>query len=221
MEGLGELVLFTAGMAAASTLLILVPGSLAAWLLARRQWTGKSLVETVISLPLVLPPVVTGLALLTLFSRRGPLGGWLDATWGLEVAFTWKAVLIALSVMSFPLFVRAARAAMEGVDPVYEQIARTLGAGEVRIFLTVTLPLARSGVLAGCLLAFARALGEFGATIMFAGNIPGETTVLSVGIYQAVQLGHDSSAWGMAACAGALAFAAVLGGEILQRRARR
>jgi len=220
MESVGELVSFTAGMAAASTLLLLIPGLALAWLLARKDWPGKAVVETLVSLPLVLPPVVTGLALLTLFGRRSPLGGWLESSIGLEIAFTWKAVLIALAVMSFPLFVRSVRAAIEVVDPTCEQIARTLGAGEFRIFLTVTLPLARSGLIAGSLLAFARALGEFGATVMFAGNIPGETTVLSVAIYQMVQIGDDTKAWILALAAGSMAFAAVLIGEILHRRAK-
>jgi molybdate transport system permease protein len=142
-------------------------------------------------LPLVLPPVVTGLVLLKLLGRRGPLGGWLWETFGVELVFTWKAVMVALAVMSLPLLVRAARAAFEQVDRRLEQQARTLGAGEWRVFLTITLPLARRGVLAGTLLAFARALGEFGATVMVAGNIPGRTTTLSVAIDSLVQLGDD------------------------------
>ena len=157
----------------------------------------------------MLPPVVTGLALLKLLGRRGPLGSWLWESFGIEVVFTWKAVVIALAVMSAPLLVRAARAALEEVDEALEQQARTLGAGEWRVFFTITLPLARRGVLAGVLLAFARALGEFGATIMVAGNIPGETTTLSVAIYNLVQLGEDGTAWSLAAISALLAFASV------------
>jgi molybdate transport system permease protein len=131
-----------------------------------------------VTLPLVLPPVVTGLVLLRLFGRRGLVGRWLYEQFGVQVIFTWRAVVIALAVMSLPLFVRAARVAFEEVNPRFEQMARTLGAGEWRVFFTITLPLARRGVLGGTLLAFARALGEFGATIMVAGNIPGQTTTL-------------------------------------------
>ncbi len=204
-------------MAVLATLLVLPPGIVLAWLLARRQWRGKTLVETLVSLPLVLPPVVTGLLLLKLLGRRGPLGSWLWETFGLEVVFTWKAVVIALAVMSLPMLVRAARAAMEAVNPLLEQQARTLGAGELRVFFTVTLPLARRGVMAGTLLAFARALGEFGATIMIAGNIPGKTTTLSVAMYNLVQLGEDSHAWMFAGVSVLLAFVSVAVSERLLR----
>ncbi len=204
-------------MAVLATVLILPPGIALAWLLARRQWPGKTLVETAVSLPLVLPPVVTGLVLLKGFGRRGPLGGWLWQVFGVEVVFTWKAVVLALAVMSLPMLVRAARAAMEEVNPQLEQQARTLGAGEWRVFFTITLPLARRGVWAGTLLAFARALGEFGATIMIAGNIPGKTTTLSVAIYNLVQLGRDGQAWWFAAVAAMLAFVSVAASERLRR----
>jgi molybdate transport system permease protein len=207
-------------MAVASTLLILPPGLALAWVLARRNWPGKALVETFVSLPIVLPPVVTGLVLLQLFGRRGFLGRWLHDGFGMDVVFTWKAVVLALGVMSFPLLVRAARTAMEEVNPALEQIARTLGAGEWRVFFTITLPLARRGVLAGALLAFARALGEFGATIMVAGNIPGRTTTLPVAIYERVQLGDDAGAWALAGVSLAIAFGALWFGERLQRRRR-
>jgi molybdate transport system permease protein len=204
-----QIVRFTAGMAVLGTLCVVPPGVALAWLLAKRRWQGKSVVETLVTLPLVLPPVVTGLALLKLLGRRGPLGAWLWESFGIEVVFTWKAVVIALAVMSAPLLVRAARAALEEVDEALEHQARTLGAGEWRVFCTITLPLARRGVLAGVLLAFARALGEFGATIMVAGNIPGETTTLSVAIYNLVQLGEDGTAWGLAAISAMLALTAV------------
>jgi molybdate transport system permease protein len=215
-----DLVWFTAGMAALSTLLILPPGIALAWLLARRQWRGKSLVETIVSLPLVLPPVVTGLVLLKLFGRRGPIGHWLQEWFGLDVVFTWKAVVLALAVMALPLLVRTARTAIEEVNPLFEQLARTLGAGEWRVLFTITLPLARRGLLAGGLLAFARGLGEFGATIMVAGNIPRQTTTLSVAIYQDVQLGQDGQAGGLAVVAVLLALLAVATSELLLRRAK-
>ncbi len=204
-------------MAVLATLLILPPGIALAWLLARCRWRGKSVVETLVALPLVLPPVVTGLVLLQLFGRRGPVGRWLWESFGVEVVFTWKAVVIALAVMSLPMLVRAARAAIVSVSPILEQQARTLGAGELRVFLTITLPLSRRGVLAGTLLAFARALGEFGATIMIAGNIPGKTTTMSVAIYNLVQTGDDDKAWSMAGISMLIAFVSVILSERLTR----
>ena len=212
-----QLIGFSAGIALLSSLLILPGGLMAAWILARRNWRGKVVVEACLSLPLVLPPVVTGLFLLQLFGRRGLFGHWLLTHLGMEVVFTWRAVLLALAVMSFPLFLKAARTAFEEVNPGYEQIARTLGAGEWRVFFTVTLPLARRGVIAGLLLAFARALGEFGATIMVAGNITGRTTTLPVAIYQSVQMGEDHHAWVLAGVSVSLAFSAILISEILAR----
>jgi molybdate transport system permease protein len=207
-------------MALFSTLLILPPGLAIAWLLARKNWWGKSVVETLVALPMVLPPVVTGLVLLKLFGRRGPVGHWLMDHLGVDIVFTWRAVVVALAVMSFPMLVRAARAAIEEVNPALEQVARTLGAGRWRVFWTITLPLAKRGVLAGVLLAFARALGEFGATIMVAGNIPGQTTTLAVSIYQSVQLGEDSNALFLAGISSVLAFVALFLGEWMQRRRR-
>jgi len=213
-----QLVGFSLRMALASLLLILPVGLALAWWLARKDWHGKALVETLVSLPLVLPPVVTGLVLLQLFGRRGPVGSWLHHTFNYDVVFTWRAVVLALATMSLPLFVRAVRTAIEEVDIKFEQLARTLGAGEWRVFFTITLPLAKRGVLAGTLLAFARALGEFGATIMVAGNIPGRTTTLPVAIYQAVENGEDAHAWMLAGVSAVIAFAAVFVSENLQRR---
>jgi molybdate transport system permease protein len=214
-----QLVGFTVKMAALSTLMVLPFGLAVAWCLARLQWRGKALLETLVTLPLVLPPVVTGLALLKFFGRLGAVGHWVHQVFGVDIIFTWRAVVIALAVMSLPLLVRAARTAFEEVDRAFEQIARTLGASEWRIFFTVTLPLARRGVLGGTLLAFARALGEFGATIMVAGNIPGQTTTLSVAIYQHVQLAEDDRAWLLAGVSACLAFVAVLASEhLVQRR---
>jgi molybdate transport system permease protein len=213
-----QLVDFSARMAVCSTLLILPFGLALAWLLARRNWPGKILVETFVTLPLVLPPVVTGLVLLQLFGLHGPLGRWLHTQFGIDVVFTWKAVVLALGAMSFPLLVLFARAAIEEVNPALEQIARTLGAGEWRVLFTITLPLARRGILAGVLLAFARALGEFGATIMVAGNIPGRTTTLPVAIYSLVQNGEDTHAWVLAGISTVIAFIALWLGEQLRRR---
>jgi molybdate transport system permease protein len=213
-----QLIGFSLAMAALSMVLVIPFGLATAWVLARKQWHGKSFVETLISMPLVLPPVVTGLVLLKLFGRHGPLGHWLSAIFGIEVVFTWRAVVIALAVMAFPLFVRTARTAIEEVNPLLEQLARTLGAGERRVVFTVTLPLARRGILAATILAFARALGEFGATIMVAGNIPGQTTTLSVAIYHQVQIGHDGHAWLLAGFSVIIAFAALWGSELMLRR---
>jgi molybdate transport system permease protein len=212
---------FTVGVAALSTLLILPVGIALAWLLARREWRGKSIVETLVALPLVIPPVATGLLLLKLLGRRGILGDWLEKTLGWEIVFNWRGVVVATAVMSFPLLVRTARVAFENVNPRLEQVARTLGSGPWRVFVRITLPLARRGVMAGALLAFARALGEFGATIMVAGYIPGKTATLALSIYNLVQLGHDSEALGLLAISVVIAFGAVFASEwFLRRRVR-
>lgn len=216
-----HIVAFTVEMAVLSTALILPVGVALAWCLARLRWRGKALVETFVALPLVLPPVVTGLVLLKLFGRRGPVGHWLYSEFHFDVVFTWRAVTLALAVMSFPLLVWTARSAIEEVNPALEQIARTLGAGEWRVFFTITLPLAKRGILAGIVLAFARALGEFGATIMVAGNIPGVTTTLSTDIYQLVQVGEDSQAWTLVGISLTLAFAAVWLNLRLMQRGKR
>jgi len=209
---------FTLGVATLSTALIVPGGTMLAFLLARSRWRGKSLVETVVALPLVMPPVATGLILLKLFGRRGILGSWLERLFGVEIVFTWRAVVIAMAVMSFPLLVRAARVAFEEVNPRLEEMARTLGAGELRVFFTVTLPLAARGIVAGTLLAFARALGEFGATILVAGNIPGKTSTLSLSIYSFVQLGQDTAAFRLLIVSVVIAFAAVWLSEFVLRR---
>jgi len=213
-----QIVWFTAWVSALSTVTILPFGLALAWALARRDWPGKSIVETFVTLPLVLPPVATGLILLKLFGRRGAIGGFLHDQLKLDVIFTWRAVLLALSVMSMPLLVRAARVAFEEVNPRLEQIAQTLGAGGWRVFFTITLPLAARGVIGGMLLAFARALGEFGATIMVAGNIPGKTSTLSLAIFENVQLGDDPRAFRLLGVSVLLAFTAVWGSEFFLRR---
>ncbi len=211
---------FTLRMAAMSTLLILPPGLLLGWLLARRNWPGKSLVETLVTLPIVMPPVATGLLLLQLFGRRRVVGRFLDRL-GIDVVFTWKAVVIAMMVMSMPLLLRAARTAFEEINPRLEQIAETLGASPLRVFFTITLPLARRGVAGGVVLAFARGIGEFGATILVAGDIPGRTRTIALTIYERVQLGHDTSAYRMVALSAIIAFAALWISETLLRPRRR
>ncbi len=206
----GDLVgvtLFSVAMAGLSTVLMLVPGLALAWLFARHTFPGQSVLETVVSLPLVLPPVAIGLILLRFLGRYGPGGQLLDEI-GVDVIFTWKAVVVAMTVMGLPLLVRSARAGFEHVDRRYEQIAETLGASPVRIFLTISLPLAARGVLAGVVLGFSRALGEFGATIMIAGSLPG-TRTLSTAIYTSTQTGRDTEATIMLLTAASIAFVAV------------
>jgi molybdate transport system permease protein len=216
-----QIVRFTLAVSTLATAMILPPGLLLSWLLARKRFPGKSILETVVTLPLVLPPVATGLLLLQLVGRRGPLGPLLEGL-GLEVVFTWRGVVLAMAVMSFPLLVRGARTAFEEVDPRLEQVARTLGAGAPRVFFTVTLPLAARGILGGTLLAFARSIGEFGATIVLAGNIPGRTSTLSLAIYQLIQLGKDRDAMRLLGFSTLIAFSAVwLHEAILKRAARR
>jgi len=213
-----SIVLFTLQMAALATLVILVPGVAAALALARYRGPGKGALDTLLSLPLVLPPTAVGLVLLEILGRDRALGAWL-AEAGIEIVFTWKAVVLATAVMSFPLLVRSARTAFEEVDPRLVGIARTLGAGPAGAFFRVTLPLAWRGVLAGVVLAFSRALGEFGATIMVAGNIPGRTQTLSLAIFQDVQTGRDERAVALATVTVALAFGALWATEwIAQRR---
>ena len=204
-----EVTSFTLLMAALAALVMLPPGLALAWVLARKEFIGRSVLETLVSLPIVVPPVATGLILLDLFGRRGPIGRILDPL-GIEVVFTWKAVVISMAVMGLPLFVRAARAAFEQVDRRYEAIAGTLGARPWRVFWTVSLPLAWRGVLAGLVLGFSRAIGEFGATIMLAGALPG-TRTLSVAIYRNAELGNDAAAMTLIACSAAIGFAAVYG----------
>lgn len=200
---------FTLLMALLATLVMLPPGLLLAWLLARYRFRGRSILETLVSLPIVMPPVATGLILLMLFGRRGPIGRYLEPL-GVEIVFTWRAVVIAMAVMGLPLFVRAARAAFEQVDRRYESIAGTLGARPSRVFWTISVPLARRGLIAGLVLGYSRAVGEFGATIMLAGSLPG-TRTLSLAIYRNAELGNDTAAMALIACSVAIGFAAVYG----------
>jgi molybdate transport system permease protein len=193
-----------------------------AWLLARRDFPGKTLLDGVIHLPLVLPPVVVGYALLVTFGRRGWLGEWLYETLGVTFAFDWKGAALAAAVIGFPLMVRAMRLSLESVDRGLEQAARTLGASPLRVFVTVTLPLAMPGILAGVILAFARAFSEFGATITFVSNIPGETRTLPIALYGLTQApGGEVAAARLCVIAVAVAFVTLLASERLARRAQR
>jgi molybdate transport system permease protein len=193
------------------------------WLLARKSFRGKALVETIVNLPLVLPPVVTGMLLLYLLGRRGWIGSRLYDWFGWEIALTWRAVLLAMAVMGFPLLVRAVRLAFEGLDPRLNQVARSLGAGPVDAFLSVSLPLARNGVIAGMVLAFARGLGEFGATLMFAGS-RFETRTMAIEVYVlSSQPGdqYEERMWRVVAVSAVLAFGALALSEYYGRRGRR
>jgi molybdate transport system permease protein len=193
-----------------------------AWVLARLDFRGKTVVDGIIHLPLVLPPVVVGYVLLLLLGRRGPLGVWLHDWFGIVVAFTWKGAAIASAVIAFPLMVRAIRLSLETVDRRLEQAARTLGAGPIDTFFTVTLPLVAPGVLTGVILAFARSLSEFGATITFVSNIPGETRTLPIALYALTQVPDgDAAALRLCVISVAVAFAALLASEILARRVHR
>ncbi|MFN0129809.1 MAG: molybdate ABC transporter permease subunit [Verrucomicrobiales bacterium] len=210
------LTLWTASIA---VLLIFPPGLGMAWLLARREWWGKSLVETLVALPLVVPPVATGLVLLMLFGRRGPIGGWLHDRWGVSIAFTEWAVVLAVGVMAFPLMVRSLRTAIEEVPRRLEDVAQTLGRSPWQVFWCVTLPVARRGVASGVVLSFARALGEFGATVMVAGFIEGRTSTLALSIYHHVQTGDDARALRLVGLCLVLSFAALwVSGRLGERR---
>ena len=207
----------SARVALCATLAILPPGIALGWLLARREVPGRALLETLTALPLVLPPTAIGYLLLRLLARDGPLG---ERALGfdLDLLFTWKGAVLASAVMALPLVVRTARLAFEEVDPRLETMARTLGLGPLRAFAEVTLPLARRGLAAAAVLGFTRALGEFGATVIVAGNIPGETQTLALAIFSDMQVGRDSEAMTLVAITVVLAFAALWSVEILLRR---
>jgi molybdate transport system permease protein len=195
-------------VALAATLVMLPPGVALAWWLARSRSPLKAPVETLVTLPLVLPPVATGFLLLRLLGRRGWLGAMLDRA-GVDIIFTWKALVIAMVVMGLPLVVRTARAGFEQGTRRYEQMAETLGAGPLRVFLTISLPLARRSVLAGALLGFSRALGEFGASMVIAGSIPGETRTVALAMYGFLESGRDHDAATLAVASLVIAFCAV------------
>ncbi|MBK1878691.1 molybdate ABC transporter permease subunit [Pelagicoccus mobilis] len=210
MSSIGEIVSSTILWASLSTGVVLMPGTLIAYLLARYNFWGKNIVSTLTSLPLVLPPTAVGFLLLQTFADDGLLG-----KLGLDVLLTWKAVVIACGVMSFPLVIRTARVSFESVNPRLEQMARTLGYSSWQTFFTVTLPLASRGLLASAVLGFTRAMGEFGATVILAGNIPGRTQTLSSAIYSAQQAGNEEQANGLLLIALAVGFLAVFLAEKL------
>lgn len=204
-----QIILFTLITAALAVTLALPAATALAWLLARKDWPGKSLVETLATLPLVMPPVATGLILLKLFGKRGAIGAWLFANFEIEVVFTAKAVVIALAVMVFPLLVRSIRTAFEEIPIRFEEAGANLGRSPLKVFFLISLPLARRGISAGILLSFARALGEFGATVMVAGFIPGVTETLPLAIYRSVQTGNDTRAISLVGISAIIAFAAI------------
>ncbi len=198
---------------------ILPLGIAAAWLLGRCRFPGKSLLDGLIHLPLVLPPVVTGYLLLLLLGRKGPLGAWLYEYLGITVAFNWKGAAVAAGVMAFPLMVRSIRLSVEALDKGLEQAARTLGAGPLRVFFTVSLPLLLPGLLTGTVLAFARSLGEFGATITFVSNIPGQTRTLPLALYSFVQTpGGETGALRLCVIAVLVSLGAMVASEFISRR---
>ena len=202
-----EVTIFTVFMAVLATGVMLPPGVAIAWLLSRRNFVGRTILETLVTLPLVVPPVATGLILLKLFGQRGPVGQLL-AVVGVDVIFTWKEVVLAMAVMGLPLVVRSARTGFEQVDPRCEGIASTLGAPPMRVFWTISLPLARRSLLAGAVLGFSRAIGEFGATVMIAGTLPGTRTI-SVSIFRNAELGQDAAAASFIIAAVVIGFIAV------------
>ena len=186
--------MLTLKVAGWATVLATLAGILLAYLMARVKFVGRELLDAAMTLPMVMPPTVLGYYLLVLLGRRGPIGHWLEAQFGISLVFTWQGAVIAAAVVAFPLVYKGARAAFEGVEHQYEQAARVLGKTEWEVFVRVTLPLAWRGILAGAMLAFARAMGEFGATLMVAGSLPGKTQTLSIAVYEAVQAGKDDVA---------------------------
>ncbi|ADQ85429.1 molybdate ABC transporter permease subunit [Methylovorus sp. MP688] len=204
------------------TLLILIPGVLLGWGLARKRFFGKALLDSVVHLPLVLPPVVPGFLLLLLFGSQGFLGKWLQETFGISIAFTWMGAVVASAIMALPLMVRSARLAVSQVDRGLELAAQSLGAHPLRVFFSITLPLALPGILTGMVLAFSRSLGEFGATITFVGNIEGETRTLPLAIYTYTQIpGGDMPALRLVLLSLLLAFAALYFSNVMEQRALR
>lgn len=204
-----------------ATVISLPPGVLCAWVLARLHFPGHAILNAVIHLPLVLPPVVVGYALLVAFGRNAPLGAFLYDTFGLTLAFTWKGAALAAAVMAFPLMVRAMRLSLDNIDPGLEHAARTLGAGPLKTFATITLPLMTPGIITGAVLAFARALGEFGATITFVSNIPGETRTLPLALYSFTQVPDgETAALRLAVLSVLVALAALIASEALARKSK-
>jgi len=216
-----ETILLSMKIGISAVALILPPGIAIAWLLARYEFRGKALLDGLVHLPLVLPPVVIGYLLLVALGRQGWLGRWLHELFGITLPFTWQGAAVASGVMAFPLLVRAVRLSFEAIDPKLEAAASTLGASRWRIFVTITLPLSIPGLLTGTLLAFARALSEFGATITFASNIPGETRTLPLALYTLIQSpGREAAAARLCILAIIIAMLSLLISEWLSRQAR-
>ena len=202
-----------------STLLALAAGVALGWLVARRRFPGREVFDALMTLPMVMPPTVLGYYLIVLLGRRGWLGGWLHERFDIVLMFTWQGAVVAAAVVAFPLVYKAARAAFEEVPVTVENAARVLGSSEWAVFVRVTLPLAWRGILAGAMLAFARALGEFGATLMVAGSIPGQTQTLSIAVYEAVQAGRDDVANQLVLVTSAVCVAVLVGsGRLLRGR---
>lgn len=201
--------ILTFKVAILSLIVMFPPGLLIGWLLSKRDFPGKSILNTFVMLPLVLPPVVSGYILLILFSKSGPIGGLLNQYFGLEIVFSPIAVVLAVSVISFPLLVRGIITGISSVPVELEKVARTLGASPVRVFFTITLPLAYRGIIGGAILGFSKSLGEFGATMLVAGNIPGKTQTLSLSIFDAVQQGEDATVFRLVFISTVIAFIAI------------
>lgn len=205
-----------------STVVSIVPGIATGWLLARKAFPGKPLLDSLVHLPLVLPPVVPGYLLLVLLGTQGVIGKWLQQNFGIELAFTWKGAVVASALMAFPLMVRSVRLSILQIDTALETAASSLGASPLRLFFSITLPLAIPGVATGLILVFSRSLGEFGATITFVGNIAGETRTLPLAIYTATQVpGGDDQALRLVIVSIVLAFGALIASDLLERRAVR
>lgn len=215
---IADALLLSLSVTAAATGIVIVLGTLAARALARRRFRGRSLLEAVLTLPLVLPPTVTGYTLIAVLGRRGPVGAPLEAWTGWTLPFTWWACVVAAVAMAFPLMMRSAVVAIEDVDPRHELAAASLGHGRLSTFVRVVLPSARHGLAAGAVLSFARALGEFGATLMLAGNIPGRTQTLPLAIYEAALAGEDRNALILAALLTVVSVAVMLAFARLTRR---
>lgn len=217
-----QALLLSAKVASWATLACLIPGIACGWLLARREFWGKSMVEAMVYLPMVLPPVVPGYLLLVLFGTNGLIGAWLSEQLGINIAFTWKGAALASAVIAFPLMVQAVRLSIRLIDVRLENAACSLGASPWRVFWTITLPLSLPGLLAGSIMVFSRALGEFGATITFVGNIPGETRTLPLAIYTAThQIGGDVHAMRLILICIALTFCSLLLSNAISKRSEK
>jgi molybdate transport system permease protein len=216
-SALPGMVALTLRVAAVATLVALLPAVALGYALARHRFRGRALVQALVALPMVLPPVAVGLGLLALFGRRGPLGALLAAL-GIEIIFSWYAAVLAAALVGFPLFARACEQAFAALDPRYERMARSLGASPLRAFARVSVPLAGRGILYGALLAFARGLGEFGATAIVAGILPGRTETLALGIWSRLQMGDEAGARALCVASFALALGAMLVAEVWLRR---